>query len=398
MGQNRFFIADGILYWNDGETIREMKSGVTERYIAHLQEQAQRNEWKKTGSGAVFMGVAEPSADLAQQLAAVDARALCIGLYDGTLLYTQKIDDTSGIYRKSTPQDLNEGVLLSDSNYNYREFAVWKDQLAFTAAYGMQCHVGLYSLTGKEETRFVTEGDSFEQYPAWEADGSHLWFSSAGVAKADAVQDESAAPQTPFGARMPYLPPILGPSALCRLQVESGKMEEVLSDPAYDFLKGKPDGEGGFYYIRRPYRQPKSFSLGGCLLDILLLPVHLILGIVGFFNFFTMLFAGKPLSNSIGMTKQQDPKRVILEDNLISADKELRKNRRDPNPGIVPREMELWHHLANGEDRLIRRGVIAYTLQPDQSVIFSNGSDLLQIDRDGKETRIVKAPHIVDVI
>ena len=75
--------------------------------------------------------------------------------------------------------------------------------------------------------------------------------------------------------------------------------------------------------------------------------------------------------------------------NLIDAEKALKENSGEENPGIIPKSFELCR-LSGGEIEVVKRGVIAYTFDPDGNVVYSNGNTIVRINPDGKEERLVK--------
>jgi hypothetical protein len=78
-----------------------------------------------------------------------------------------------------------------------------------------------------------------------------------------------------------------------------------------------------------------------------------------------------------------------IDGNLIDAEKALKENSGEENPGIIPKSFELCR-LSGGEIEVVKRGVIAYTFDPDGNVVYSNGNTIVRLYPDGKEERLVK--------
>ena len=92
---------------------------------------------------------------------------------------------------------------------------------------------------------------------------------------------------------------------------------------------------------------------------------------------------------------------MFIDGNLINAERELKNNakRGDKNPGIIPRSWELRRLATNGEDSLVRAGVTAFRVdEATGDILFSNGSAVLKLDKNGKEERIVKADKVTFII
>ena len=126
-----------------------------------------------------------------------------------------------------------------------------------------------------------------------------------------------------------------------------------------------------------------------------MMPVRLFQALFGFLNVFSAKYSGKTLSRSD--VKNRDEGQLFIDGNLINAERELKANakRGDKNPGIIPRSWELRRLSPNGEDTLVRAGVAAFRVdEATGDIIFSNGSAILRLDKDGKEEKIIKADKV----
>ena len=121
----------------------------------------------------------------------------------------------------------------------------------------------------------------------------------------------------------------------------------------------------------------------------------MIRALFGFFNFFSVKYSGKTLSNA-GDVKRRDEEQMWIDGNFIQAEKELKENRNrgDKNPGIIPRTWELHRRCPDGTDTLVRRGVVAYRLMQNGDVLVSNGSAVLCLKTDGSEQKISSAERV----
>ena len=81
---------------------------------------------------------------------------------------------------------------------------------------------------------------------------------------------------------------------------------------------------------------------------------------------------------------------IVIDDNLINADEEYRKNLRhkDNFAGVAPWSWQLVKRFAGGETTTLANGVIDYCLLSDGSVAYTNGKHIVIISSDGKKTKI----------
>ena len=130
-------------------------------------------------------------------------------------------------------------------------------------------------------------------------------------------------------------------------------------------------------------------------MDTLLLPFRLVMAIFNFFNIFSAKYSGKTLTRA-GDVKNRDEQKMRIDGNLINAEAELKANRDrgDRNPGIIPHTWELRRRRADGNDELVRRGVVAYRVDKNGDILVSNGTAILRMTAEGQEEKLVDAPHV----
>lgn len=399
-----FYIADGKIYYHrNNEPDRPIRSGVLQAYLEKLKDAASRNEWKTSGSGARFTGTFTPGADAESKVAATRANVKCLGRYENTLIYAMNIDGSCGIYRKFGADDASEGIVISNSSVAYRDFDIVGDRMAVSAQFAGESHIGVMKI-GEVNCDFYTDGHSYDSEPVFSrVREGQIYFCTAGLSvpngKEDGASGEGMASYPQMYRQMmedaEAETTLRGPSAICLLDTSAGSMEELLGDSRYDFLHPQSTADGSLYYVRRPYQQKKTGNPGGCFLDILLLPFRLIGALFGFFNLFSMKYSGKALSRS-GDVKNRDEEQMFIDGNMIRAEQELKENRShgEKNPGIIPRSWELHRRTPDGKDELIRRGVVAYRVGEDGEILFSNGSAVLCLQKDGKEEKLSDADRV----
>lgn len=392
-----YYVANGKMYQFDGDSSKEISSWVLDSYISKVKSRAERNEWKQNGAGAAFMGGAVPNASASDAVSSIFSRVTCVGEHRGNLLYSMDIDSTNGIYRKSA-DSVSEGMVLCSSSTAYRDFDVKDERMVASASFAGESHIGILDFaTGDFDT--YTEGHVRDSSPVWSATSDDIvYFCSAGL-----PENEKKAPeenQSPRGISQivnemySSSSVILGPSAICMLNIKEGTLTEILSDNGYNYTRPLSAPDGSLYYIRKPYKYNSGGNSLGCLVDIFMLPVRLFQALFGFLNVFSAKYSGKTLSRSD--VKQKEDRELMIDGNLINAERELKENARrgDKNPGIIPRTWELHRLDKDGNDVLISKGVAAYKILENGEMIISNGSHILLIDREGKESRILTAEGV----
>ena len=395
-----FYLSDGKLcrYGEDGH--RELPNGILDRTAERIRTSARREEWKTTGSGARFMNGEGGAASAEDRVASLQATVGGLAFFGDRLAYSLTIDEVSGIYTKRHPDDTEEGILYSDSTRAFGDLAVAEDGLLVSVGYAGQSHIALLHEETRELT-ILTEGRTVDTSPAVDpADRRSFYFSSAGLS--DTVQEDEeeiprSLPELLLAMHKKRPEDVVGPAAILHMDAGRTTLSEVLADPHYDYLRPSVGKDGTLYYLRRPYREEKQgVSLLGCLTDILLFPWNLLRALFGFFNFFSMKYGGKPLSHGGSAARHRSEREVFLEGNRIEAEKELRRNRRDEFPGIVPASYELWCRRPDGECRKLASGVYAYALR-EEDILLSNGSAILRLLPSGKREKLTDARHVTRI-
>ncbi len=398
MEQNFFYIADGKLYRFEEGRSNEIRSGVLDDYINKVREAAERNEWKRSGQGAMFTGAYEAGSDAASRVSAVSSEIRCVGQYKGDTVYSLGIDRTAGLYRKGAAAP-KEGIVISSSERAFGTFDIAGDRMVLSSAFAGESHIGVMDMN-TSRCDYYTEGRSWDSEPTWSAtDSDQIYFSCAGLAIENKERQEE---QPDSYARMvtqmysATAPVKRGPSSVCLLDIRKGTMDEVLCDERYDFVRPQSTADGCLYYIRKPYAEKSGARPFGCLVDTVMLPFRLLTAIFSFFNVFSVKYSGKTLT-SAGDAKHRDEDKMRIDGNLINAEAELRANREkgDKNPGIIPRTWELRRRRADGTDELVRHGVVAYRVdEKTGEILVSNGSAILCLSPDGSERSVCSAARV----
>ena len=110
-------------------------------------------------------------------------------------------------------------------------------------------------------------------------------------------------------------------------------------------------------------------------------------------NFFTMRYTGDSLAtngNNGTKAKKKSKEELFIEGNLIKAEENQKTNERkgEKYAGIIPYEWELMKRTVLGETISIKKGVLAFDVQKDGHVIYSNGKYIIKMLDNKEEERI----------
>ena len=400
------YISNGKMYeYNNGD-INEISSGILDSYRTKVKDSAERNEWKYTGTGAAFTGTFRQGASADDAVSSIYSYVNCVGSHGGDIIYSLDIDNTNGIYRKPSGASSNEeGIVLCSSNISYRDFDIRGDLMVATSAFAGESHIGVLDMISK---RFVTytEGHSLDVTPVWSrVSANKIYFCCIGLPESSAPREEHQHMMSYGQILNEMYAPVeretnRGPSSICILDISRGTLDEILTDNKYDYTHPASTRDGSLYYIRKPYKPgANGRNTLGCLVDTVMIPVRLFEALFGFLNVFSAKYSGKTLSRS--NMKKRDEGEMFIDGNLINAERELKENakRGDKNPGIIPRSWELRRLAPNGEDSLVRAGVTAFRVdEVTGEILFSNGSAIIKLDKDGNEEKIAKADKVTFII
>ena len=196
------------------------------------------------------------------------------------------------------------------------------------------------------------------------------------------------------------------PSEIYRLNLGSLEIEELASNPKYSFVKPMADSNGNVYCIQKPASEKDS---GNPLLDILLIPVRIVQGIVGFISSFVMCFSGKPLVNGKSMKaigeggaakhSKNNPAQVFINQNLINVEKELNKNKKTEDYGFIPHSWKLVKLTGNGQTEELVNGVADFCIVEENGenvLIYTNGKHVFAL-KDGKKQKLLDTDFCLKV-
>ena len=378
------YLAGGKLRVKAGqEPVRTIESQYGQTIRDRAVKAAQRHAWKAQGAGDKFLSgemlwgraVRDPGA------VRVDITSICGGRAGDQILYSLESDSLCGI--------------LAVEGLGAEERRLWNNhgqRLRYLSHHPARGHLAC-SLENRFGTanvaviledgsglREVTEGDSVDTAPRWiPGDGLRLVFQSAGVGR-----DRDGH----FAA--------LGPYAIQELDVENGRMTALAEDAENDLLTPQKTEDGSLFYIRRPHRAPHHVSIGRFAKDVLLFPFRLLYAIVQYLNFFSAIYTGKKLTSVGGARSKQQLDQMMVWGNLVHAAKAEQDG--DAAPDLVPKSWQLVRVRPGRDPETLAKGVLAFDVAPDGSVIYSNGSAVYRLDADGRQERLFKDRLIEQVV
>jgi hypothetical protein len=351
------YLSQGKLFLRrEGEEPLQVESAYGVDLLETLAATRQKREWKaKSEVGRMMAGRSWGDVDPAVRR--IHISGITRGDAPGTVLYALDTDMVGGLFRYDVAQD-HEQRLFHDHQFRIRHLSRHPErpEVAFTL-YSEDGTSGIALMQANGTgLQTLTEGDSLDEAPSW-ASPSRLVFQSAGIGR--------SAQGHPVG---------LGPYAVQQLDLEREELETLLEDPKKDFLLPRVAADGALHFIRRPYQPLRAPGVLSLLKDVLLLPVRLVWALIGFLNFFSLMFSGKPLSTAGGPKQEVESRRMMLWGKLIDAEQAERAAKKGRTVPLVPDDWELVRRTPAGEETLLARNVASYDLAGDGSVVFTDGS------------------------
>ena len=245
-------------------------------------------------------------------------------------------------------------------------------------------HIGILRDDGNTPDE-VTEGDSVDMAPSWAPGaGRSVVFQSAGVARdADGYIKD----------RAPY--------SIEKLDLDSGEMTNLAQDEKHDFLAPRLLEDGTLLCIRRPYKSAEKPNFLKYLLSLILMPFWFIYAIFKWCSFFSWKYTGKQLSPEGGPKKEVAPSTLKAWGEMISPETmpKGRHNKVQENGSTawVPKSWQLVRRKPNSDWETMAEHVLAYTLAPDGSLIYTDGGTIYQRAADGKTQTLHRAAAISEL-
>ncbi|MBI0395806.1 hypothetical protein [Acinetobacter bereziniae] len=381
-----FYLSNQNLYLLDGNKSITVPCQAIDQYKKNLVEIQQRKEWKTKGTGAQFTGnfSQDDQVDL-NHIFPTDV----VLTSDHKMIYTACLQEGTSINIKSL-NDLQEteGLILRKNDFVVQDMAYdeAKKRLALSVnSNGYERHICILPLDANR-TQYLTEGDCQDSNPCFDPqDTMQIYYDSCGLAYGE--------------HRIAY-----SPKEIYHLDMGTGELQTVASDPKFDFFKPKMDSLGNLYFIKRPYsRDGSHHSPVTTIKDIIFAPFKIIRAIVSWLDFFTQRYTGESLKTTSGnnpaKSQQKSEEELFVEGNLIKAQQNLEHNQKsgEKYPGMIPKSWELVKMSPTGEMTTLKRGVMSFALK-DDTIFYSNGKYLIELDADQNEHLRIEAKLISKII
>lgn len=381
------YIAEGKLYLKGaGGEPRLIDSPFVQGILDRVSRDRQRNEWKAQGGIGWNFGArsmmpmpGQPPAEVRR----VQYTGVGRGAGAGELVYAIDTDHVGGLFAFQTA-DNSERRLFHRNQFRPRDLV--RHPIDGTLAFSLaepdgSANIAILTPDGRG-LRELTEGDSVDEAPSWSGSDRVLLFQSAGIGR-DAMG----------------LHRMHGPYAIQRLDLDRGDLTTLAEDGAYDFLSPRLGPDGALYYIRRPY-QPHGHGMSPlkALLDVLLFPYRVARAIVHFLNFFSLMFARKPLLTAGGPPREgPDARYLMLWGKVIDAEKAMKASKKLGGTSLVPSSWELIRSRDGSGQEVLAKGVLSYDLCGD-GVVYSNGSTVTHRFGSGDVSQLATGRMIERVV
>ncbi len=380
------FFMDKLIY-NDRLTIKTLQDGEIKEYssdfhtnyVESARKAAKSVEWKTKGAGARFMrdGANEEEFSNESDVSYFDSLEF-LGSPD-KIIYSITVNQLSGVMTKDLTADKDgEGHVIHSREDVFCGAYPNKTNDKFVTCIKSgydNAHLAIYDLK-TDDYITVTDGDSCDfDAVLSRVNDSLVYFASKGVGRNN------------NGEFVKF-----SRSSIFTYDLFTGDVEEILSDSEKSLTKPKDDKNGNLFYVIRPETEKKTgfFKL---LLDIILIPWKLLKALYYFAELFTMMFTGKGFtekSANPARTMKKSQGMIVIDDNLVNADEEYKKNLRhkDNFAGIAPWSWQLVKRSKNGEVTPLKNGVIDYCVLSDGRVACTNGKHVFIVDENGKSEKI----------
>jgi hypothetical protein len=378
------YLEQGKLHLFGGGSTAAMESPFGRSLRERAAQIHNRNAWKMQGHGAQFMrGMLWPAQAHDPGEFRIAITSIARGRNPGEVFYSLETDEISGVF--TVQLGSVEQRLFHTADFRVRHIAVDPQGRGIAVAVLHPSLTANIAVLDEDGSAFqeVSEGDSVDLAPRWApGPGRRLVFQSAGLGRDGAGRYSG-----------------VGPFAVHRLDLDSGELECLAEEPDSDLLAPQADAEGTLYYIRRPYASQNKRAVDpfGIIKDTLLFPFRMAFAIFQFFNFFSMRYTGKPLSNSKGgVQNMPDLRQMMLRGNLTDAMQEGKAG----EAGAVSKVPSSWQLVRQSPDtkEILAKGVLSFDFARDGSVLYSNGTEVHKMGPNGGHAELILAGTLIEQV
>ena len=379
------------IVFSDGENLRVLQNGAeasyTSEYIVEYRERMQRmaksKEWKHSGAGANFRG--DTMYDIGEgDGVRVDAyiNSVAIPAEDDKVFYTFTVNETSGVIERtlSAKKDAERFILhTTDGEIISADYNSEDGKFVAELKRGVSSDLVVLD-TQKGDYVSITDGDSKDENPSFSRKRPSTLLYNSWAAGRDAR-----------GEFVEY-----APSALYEYDLANFDLKEIRADSRYSYIKPVEDQNGDIYCIRKPAKDKKRRNP---LLEIVLIPYHIIMAIVNFIQVFVVMFTGKSMTgggSNPAKGRETDSRKLFVRGNLIELDKEIARNKKfkDKDLSFIPASWKLVR-IRGKEEMELKSGICDFCLVED-GVVCVNGKKVFHL-KDGKSEKIAEGDLVLNV-
>ena len=366
-----FFLSDGEMMVYAEGTARRMHSERKEKYIRVAHSLEERNAWKYEGAGAKFQQQVNPY-ERRSRMAEAACHVRAVAAWKGKLLYALTTPEIGGLYVKDPADDAApEANWLSEREFRPVDMQVQGDRvvMALDSILGER-HIALMQ-GDTPRYEILTQGDTRDNAPFLCADGRTLYYVSSGWARSEEG-----------------MPLAKGPSALLRLNLRTGELEEVAAGDEWDYLRPKVAPDGTLYVIRKPYQADTPKRPG--IIDKVKNIGAAFKGLGRLLQFMgDPEGAAKRTPRVAGQSAEAAQQRMLEGVMLEIA---TNKGNTEDEAGCIPADWLLMRWTADGHLEEVCKGVADYDFD-GEALIYTDGRRIIRLE-DGKKTVLHKAVFI----
>ncbi len=116
---------------------------------------------------------------------------------------------------------------------------------------------------------------------------------------------------------------------------------------------------------------------------------------VQYLNFFSAMYTGRKLTSGGAKGREMDLKQMMIWGNLVRAQRP--GTAEEESADLVPKSWQLCRRGPNGETKVLAGGVLAYDVNDDGSIVFTNGNAIFLLDADGRKEHVLNESMIEQV-
>ena len=372
-----FIDKEELCVFEDGK-LEKYQSGYVTRYRENSKREQKNREWKKNSDRMLYEDYLEGNERVVAEITSLSPT-----VEKNKILYSFTVNETSGIYYKYTDDEKKtEAHFLSSNEERFFDLSVnASGEIVGTVQKdSITSDIGVFSKSGGDY-KLVTGGDSKDENPFLKSN-EEILFNSYGVGRN--LENEFVA---------------YAPSEILKVNVRTMEIETLVSDGKNAYIKPILDGDGNLYCIRKPNEERENRN---GFLEVLLIPVRIVEGIVGFISTFVRIFTGKPLVGGNKRTrggnsaaKNAEQNKLYLHNQTIEVDKELKRNEKTEESGFIPRSWKLIRIPKIEDDFSVRydpgraeelaHGVADYCLTEEGALVYTNGKRIFELTEKGKK-------------